>query len=170
MNTIDSTLLREILKYDPNTGIFTWNKKIAKRIVVGKTAGCLRNGYITINIFGKRYQAHRLALVYVYGHCDSYDVDHINGIKHDNRIVNLRFATRSENKQNRLSIQPNNKSGYTGVDWHKSSQGWRATITTMGKQKHLGIFDTKEKAYEAYVKAKRELHPFSNLLLFSSLF
>lgn len=163
MNKINSTLLREILNYDPDTGIFTWKKKICKRIIVGNTAGCLRNGYISINIFGKRYPAHRLALMYVYGHCDSQDVDHINGIKNDNKISNLRFATRSENKQNRLSVQPNNKSGYTGVDWHKASNGWRSTITIMGKQKHLGTFKNKEDAYAAYVEAKRKLHPFSNL-------
>jgi len=163
MSQINSTLLHEVLKYDPDTGIFTWNKKISKRNVVGRPAGCLRNGYITIDLFNKRYQAHRLALIYVYGHCDSKDVDHINGIKNDNRISNLRFATRSENKQNRLSIQPNNKSGYTGVDWHKSSNSWRATITTMRKQKHLGTFKTKEEAHAAYLEAKRKLHPFSNL-------
>lgn len=163
MNSIDSTTLREILAYDANTGIFTWNKKISKKIIIGEPAGCLRNGYITINILGKRYQAHRLALIYIHGHCNSYDVDHINGIKNDNRIINLRFATRSENKQNILSIQPNNKSGYTGVTWHKHNKFWRATITTMGKQKHIGLFKTPEEAYEAYVKAKRELHPYSNL-------
>jgi hypothetical protein len=163
MNEINFTLLHQVLKYDPDTGIFTWSKKISSRSVVGNPAGCLRNGYITINIFKKRYQAHRLAMIYVYGHCDSKDVDHINGITHDNRIANLRFATRSENKQNRLSTQPNNKSGYTGVDWHNRSQGWRATITTMGKQKHLGIFKTKEEAYAAYLNAKRQMHPFSNL-------
>ena len=163
MNNIDSTTLREILKYDSDTGIFTWNKKTSKKISIGKVAGCIRNGYVTINLLGKRYQAHRLAMIYTYGHCDSKDIDHINGIKHDNRIVNLRFATRSENKQNRLTTQPNNKSGYTGVDWHKYSNGWRATITTMRKQKHLGIFKTPEEAYAAYVEAKRQLHPFSNL-------
>lgn len=163
MNAIDSTLLREILKYDPDTGLFTWQKKICKRTVIGTVAGCLRNGYITINLFGKRYQAHRLVFVYVYGYCNSQDVDHINGIKNDNRIVNLRLATRAENKQNRISIQPNNKSGYTGVDWHKSSNSWRATITTMRKQKHLGLFQTPEEAHAAYVQAKRQLHPFSNL-------
>jgi hypothetical protein len=163
MNHINSTLLREILKYDPDIGIFTWNKKICKRTVIGKPAGCLRNGYITINILGKRYQAHRLALIYVYGNCDSKDVDHINGIKNDNRISNLRLATRSENKQNQISKQPNNKSGYTGVDWHKATKLWRATITTMRKQKHLGLFKTPEEAYATYVAAKRQLHPFSNL-------
>jgi hypothetical protein len=163
MNHIDSTLLREILKYDPDTGLFTWQKKICKRTVIGNSAGCLRNGYITINLFGKRYQAHRLAFIYMYGHCNLQDVDHINGIKNDNRIVNLRLATRAENKQNRISIQPNNKSGYTGVDWHKSSNSWRATITTMRQQKHLGLFQTSEEAYAAYVAAKRALHPFSNL-------
>tara|TARA_R110000868_G_scaffold82690_5_gene233401 strand:- start:305 stop:790 length:486 start_codon:yes stop_codon:yes gene_type:complete len=161
MSSIDSTHLKEILNYDPVTGIFTWRETGSgrKRLI----AGCLRNGYITINIDNKRYQAHRLALIYIYGECNSYDVDHINGIKHDNRIVNLRPATRSENKQNRLSTQPNNKSGYTGVDWKKSVGKWRATITTMRKQKHLGFFNTPHEAYAAYVKAKRELHSFSTI-------
>ena len=160
MNAIDSTHLREILKYDSETGIFTWNKKFCSKTIIGKVAGCLRNGYITINIHGKRYQAHRLAMIYTYGHCDSFDVDHINGIKNDNRIINLRLATRSENKQNIKNIQPNNKSGYMGVDWHKSTNMWRATITTMRKQKHIGLFKTAEEAHAAYIKAKKELHPF----------
>ena len=150
--------LKEVLSYDKDTGIFTWNKKICKQTVIGKVAGCLRNGYITINILGKRYQAHRLALIYVYGSCDSKDVDHINGIKNDNRIANLRLATRSENKQNQISKQPNNKSGYTGVDWHKATKLWRATITTMRKQKHLGLFKTQEEAHAAYVKAAEFYH------------
>ena len=161
MNQIDSTRLKEILNYDPDTGIFTWrNTGRGKRRII---AGCLRNGYITINIDKIRYQAHRLALIYVYGHCDSSDVDHINGIKNDNRIVNLRFATRSENKQNIRKIQPNNKSGYMGVDFHKSTGFWRATITIMQKQKHIGLFKTPEEAHQAYLIAKRNLHPFSNL-------
>lgn len=163
MSNIDCTLLHEFLQYDKETGVFIWKKKPCRKIPIGKVAGCLRGGYITINLFGKRYQAHRLALIYVYGHCNSKDVDHINGIKNDNRIVNLRFATRSENKQNRLTRQPNNKSGYTGVDWHVVSNGWRATITIMRKQKHLGIFKTPDEAYVAYVEAKRKFHPFSTL-------
>lgn len=160
MDVLDSTRLKEILNYDCETGIFTWKEKIAKKTIVGGKAGCLRNGYITINIMGKRYQAHRLALIYVHGHCNSYDVDHINGNKSDNRIVNLRFATRSENKQNIIKRQPNNRSGYTGVDWHKSSNMWRATITIMRKQKHIGLFKTAEEAHKAYLEAKKQLHPF----------
>lgn len=161
MRHIDSTRLKEILKYDPITGIFIWRGtgKGRKRVV----AGCLRNGYITIDIDKIRYQAHRLALIYVYGECNSHDVDHINGIKNDNRIANLRPATRSENKQNIRKIQPNNKSGYMGVDWHKSTGFWRATLTTMGKQKHIGLYKTPGEAHEAYLKAKKELHPFFTL-------
>ena len=163
MDEINSTLLKEILNYDPDTGVFTWKKKISKKVVVGSQAGCLRGGYVTINIMGKRYQAHRLALLYVHGGCNSKDVDHINGIRSDNRICNLRLATRSENKQNILRVQPNNKSGHTGVDWHKSTGLWRATITIMRKQKHIGLFKTKEEAAEAYKKAKKELHPFARV-------
>lgn len=161
MNQIDSTRLKEILNYDPITGIFTWREtgKGKKRI----TAGCFRDGYISINIEKKRYQAHRLALIYVYGECTSHDVDHINGIKTDNRIVNLRPATRSENKQNIKKIQPNNKSGYMGVDFHKSTGFWRATITTMSKQKHIGLYKTPEEAHQAYLTTKRAIHPFSTV-------
>ena len=164
MRDIDCTHLREILNYDPETGIFTWKKKTSKKIVIGKIAANLRpSGYMQISLYGRRYMAHRIALIWMYGGCNSFDVDHINGNKSDNRIINIRPATRSENKQNRLSIQPNNKSGYSGVDWHEHSNGWRATITTMRKQKHLGIFKTPQEAYEAYIKAKREFHPFSTL-------
>ena len=100
MRDIDSTLLREILNYDPNTGVFTWKKKISDKTVIGRIAGCSTDRYTTIRIFRTLYYAHRLAFIYIYGRCESSEIDHINGNKKDNRLSNIRLVTVSQNKQN----------------------------------------------------------------------
>lgn len=161
MSQIDSTHLREILNYFPETGIFTWKTDFLRKKLKGKIAGYTCKGYIVIGILGKKYPAHRLALIYTYGHCDSKDVDHINNIKTDNRIANLRFATRSENKQNLIKAKSDNISGYLGVS--KNGNGWSAKLHLSGKITRLGTYKTPQEAHTAYVKAKRELHPFSTL-------
>jgi hypothetical protein len=88
------------------------------------------------------------------------DLDHVNKVKDDNRIVNLRLATKQENKQNHSAPQSNNKSGYLGVSWNKRAKKWKAQIQMNGKVKYLGLFKYSKEAYEAYLKAKRELHTF----------
>lgn len=90
-------------------------------------------------------------------------IDHINGDRADNRIANLRQATTAENSQNERGPRAHATSGFLGVGWHAQQSRWRARITVNGKRRHLGLFDTPEAAYAAYVEAKRALHPFSTL-------
>lgn len=153
--------LKELLSYDPDTGVFT-NR--VQRTGPGKkwsVAGSkTKEGYISIQIDGKKYQAHRLAWIYVYGNITEKSIDHANETKEDNRIVNLRMATRQENGQNISSRQINNTSGFRGVSWNKSSKKWVSQIVIKRKKKHLGYFNTAEEASEVYLKAKRKFHTF----------
>lgn len=153
--------LKELLNYDPYTGIFTWakSKGTAK---IGKEAGwiCNQRGktYKSIMINGKSYYAHRLAWFYMYGHFPEKDVDHINGNGLDNRIINLRSVTESENLRNsRKSIL--NTSGFCGVYFHKPTGKWQAKIQINGKGKSLGLFFDKNEALLAR-KSAEQLHGF----------
>jgi hypothetical protein len=149
------------LNYDPNTGVFTWAISSARRIQVGARAGCLdKAGYIQIRIDGKIHRAHRLAWFFVHGVYPADQIDHINGVRDDNRISNLRIATHGENQQNR-GKQKNNTSGYLGVSWHKHRGKFSAQIQVNGKQKNLGYFDDPDEAHQAYVTAKADLHQFN---------
>jgi hypothetical protein len=91
-------------------------------------------------------------------------IDHINGIRDDNRWINLRTATRQENCYNR-GKQLNNKSGYKGVSWNNSRSKWVAQIVINGKKKHLGLFIAKEQAYYSYCEAAKKFHgEFANIM------
>ena len=156
--------LKELLHYDPFTGIFT--RKIKQKhtaFKVGATSGCIARGYVIIRIYNKTYQAHRLVWLYVYGKNPIELIDHINTIRNDNCLCNLREATRTENAQNQVKAVAGNKSGYLGVSWNKKSSKYIAQITVNGEKKGLGFFADPKIAYQAYLKAKRELHPFCTL-------
>lgn len=154
--------IKDLLKYDPDTGIFTWIGKSAtraNRTKVGSQAGSLaQNGYTIISIFGNRILAHRLAWFFVYNKFPDYNIDHINGNPNDNRIENLRDISQALNSQNARKPRTNNKSGYLGVHFSKVSNKWTSQITIDRKCKSLGFFKTPEEAYTAYLRAKRELH------------
>lgn len=149
--------LREILHYDPDTGVFTWRDARHSRVRSGQVAGTLHGaGYRLIGIDGRKYRAARLAWLYVYGVWPTYFIDHRNGVRDDDRIANLREATASENQQN--AVPRANKTGVIGVSSHGGR--YRARITLGRKKKHLGYFDTRELAHQAYLSAKTVLHPF----------
>lgn len=153
--------LKELLSYDQGTGIFIWSTKKSKRIKIGDIAGCKNpDGYIYIRVDGKGYFAHRLAWLYVYEKMPEKEIDHINEIRDDNRMCNLRLANHQENGQNQSNPRTHNTSGFLGVSWHKCGKKWRAYITLNGKIKHLGYFNTAEEAHAAYLCAKREYHLF----------
>lgn len=140
--------LSELLNYDPETGIFTWNVD-RKRVRKGDISGCPdKAGYLQIGIDGKLYLAHRLAWFYIHGQWPSLEIDHINRDKADNRISNLRLATRRENIINKAPSKIN-RSGVTGVYWNKASRKWHAQIYANGKRHSLGLFTQKELAVEA---------------------
>ena len=153
--------LRELLAYDLETGVFTWRVRKAQHIKAGSVAGYTTRGYVAIMIDGYSFRAHRLAWLYVNGVFPTAEIDHVNGMKADNRIVNLRSVGRSENLQNQARARSDNRSGYLGVKSHQGN--FQARITIDGKSRHIGTFATPEEAHAAYVNAKRQLHPFGTL-------
>ncbi len=157
MTTLTCDRLREVLNYDATTGVFTWRTKTSRKVIVGREAGTLKpKGYLSIRIDGKPYYAHRLAWCHVYGSWPDDEIDHINGIRHDNRISNLRQASRKQNMENR--VQPIGASGYRGVCWLEANQKWRASIVHNGKNIYLGLFDTAEEAAAMYSDAAAFFH------------
>lgn len=165
MSKIDCNLLREILEYQPDTGLFFWKKAPSGRVSGQKVGGKDRQGYIRIRIDNIKYAAHRLAWMYVYGSFPNNFIDHINGIKDDNRICNLRDVTRSENMQN--INKPQGKNIYLGVYSVNKNKKYRAKIEIDGRQIHLGYFPTQENARSAYIEAKKVHHPTASHLIAS---
>ena len=162
MSKIDCNSLREILEYQPDTGLFFWKKPI-RGIKKGSKAGHLsKDGYIDIRIKKRSYPAHRLAWVIMTGNWPDNFVDHINRIKSDNRFVNLREATKSENAQN-TNLQSNNTSGYKGVVWHKPNKNWVAQINIRKKHIHLGSFENLQDAINARIEAEKKFFTHSSL-------
>jgi hypothetical protein len=156
---LTATHLRDVLDYDPTTGAFTW--RVSRRAVrAGDAAGCVnKQGYVVIRVNGVTRKAHRLAWLHFYGESPARLVDHINGKRADNRICNLRLATNSINMQNqRRPMATNMSSGYLGVTQGRGGR-WRASIVVDGKKRSLGTFVTAEEAADAYLTAKRSLHP-----------
>lgn len=156
-NSLSQDSLKESLSYDELTGIFVW-KKPGKKRVVGNVAGTHNKklGYVMICLDRKHYLAHRLAWLYVYGKHPTQRIDHINRIRNDNRICNLREVTCKQNLEN-SGMWRTNTSGYKGVCWSKTAKKWIAQITHNYKHQNLGYFKTKEEAYEAYKEASNRL-------------
>lgn len=151
--------LRQLFNYCELTGVFRYAEKTCRKVVVGKVAGALKNGYVRIYINRIGYLAHRLAWVYSHGREPSDCLDHINGNRSDNRITNLREASIAENNQNRVPFKKNS-SGHQGVNWDASSSKWRAKVYLKGKCIDLGHFSDKEDAAKAYRDEKQRIHPF----------
>lgn len=156
---ISAERLRELLTYDPLTGEFHWAVNRRGPARAGDLAGTIGNHrYWSIKLDGGRYLAHRLAWLYVHGMFPTADIDHINGCRTDNRITNLRDVCRSENTHNVRRPRSNSTTGVLGVQKVPSGR-WSASIGALGSTKHLGTFDTKELAGNAYLAAKAILHP-----------
>lgn len=134
--------LKELLHYDPNTGIFNWKIYRSHNAKAGDVAGCVHTctagkSYIIISIDSKNYKAHRLAFLYVRGEFPN-QVDHLNGDGADNRLCNLRPANSRINAKNH-KLRHDNSSGLAGVYWVKNLGKWRAQITSKPRI-HLGYF------------------------------
>jgi hypothetical protein len=156
--TITQIDLCRLLNYDAQTGIFTWRVNRTAGTRAGDRAGNIGvNGYVQISLHGKLYRAHRLAWLYTYGKWPENELDHINRVRHDNRLVNIRAADRYVNTQN-TGLQRNNVSGARGVGWHKASQRWRARISVNNKMMYLGYYDNFEQAKAAYDIAAHKHH------------
>ena len=137
-NSLTQERLKELLSYDPETGVFTWLTKRGKG-EAGAIAGSPHNmGYVRIGIGGKAYLAHRLAWLYVHGHMPS-EIDHRNRIGTDNRISNLRPATHIQNTFNKKT-GTKNTSGVQGVSWICRAKMWRVRITAQKTTIYLGYY------------------------------
>lgn len=156
--SLTAARLRELLKYDPETGVFTWVARI-KGIKPGSTAGCQRkDGYIVLRVDRSLHPAHRLAWLYVHGEHPKADIDHIDGNPSNNAISNLRDVSRSINNQNQRRPHSKNKSGHLGVSREKGGKLWEARIKGPDGVVRRGHFATPELAHAAYLEAKRALH------------
>lgn len=136
---------------------------IHRKMMSGKlriNVGTLCNGYLMVWDGKKVNYCHRLIWEAVNGPIPlGFEIDHINGVRNDNRLINLRLVNRSQNNQNvRAARSDNMTSGIKGVSLHKQSGKWRARIRIRGKQFHLGMFDSIEKAQAAYAEAASTLH------------
>jgi hypothetical protein len=156
---LDATIVREYFDYDASTGVLTWRIQVG-RSKVGAATGCLgKRGYLEVGFRGRLWKAHRLAWLHHYGHWPTMTIDHINGIKTDNRISNLRDVDARTNQQNKRVAHSNNRSsGLLGVSWSEQTKKWVASIKVSRKTRNLGHFSTAEAAHAAYVAAKRLLH------------
>lgn len=152
--------LRQVLDYNAETGLFVWKQATGRRKKAGSIAGNKnKRGYIVIGVDCSTVRAHRLAWYYHYGHLPRYSIDHINGIRHDNRICNLRDVSNTVNTENqKRATSQNRSSGALGVSREKNHRRWRSVIESKGKQIHIGYFDTIEEAQTAYINKKRQLH------------
>lgn len=148
---INPSDLRNRLAYNPSSGAFFHRAKNGTLRPAGTVNSC---GYIRIVLDQKSYLAHRLAWAYVRGEFPLNDIDHINGVRQDNRIENLRDVPRFINSNNRKAGNTNNSSGYLGVTAYRNK--WVAQFRGRGGRGYLGLFDTAEAAALAYANAKQE--------------
>jgi len=148
---ITRELINKYLSYNPESGVFTWKIYRSRLARAGSVAGSLQSkGYIQISIEGRPYFAHRLAWILINNSLPE-EVDHINGVRSDNRISNLRNSSRKENSLN-TGISKRNKSGIKGVSFNKRDNAWQAYGSVNGKGVHLGQFKNIEDAITARKK------------------
>lgn len=147
-------VLKSLLRYEPDTGLIYWIAE-GKGMIKKKAAGTkLYSGYLGICIGPKRWQAHRIAWALHTGAWPKDQIDHINGIRTDNRACNLREATNSQNGKN-LGLSKANKSGHKGVCFDKQTGKWRVMIKVNFKTIHLGRYADKEMAIQVRKDAEK---------------
>lgn len=146
--------LRQWFSYDTTTGVVSW--RMSNRYVTkGERAGCVGpNGYRIVTLYGVVYREHQLVWALHYGEWppNGFVIDHVNGAKDDNSIANLRLASVTQNAAN-SKLRAANTSGAKGVCWHKRDRVWSVGIGVNGKNIHLGNFNSKQRAAEAYRNA-----------------
>lgn len=158
-------IMKEYFSVNFETGLITRTKIITNdpKNKIGDNVKCkCDNGYIRFTFKGNNIRAHRF-IFYCYHGVLYPIIDHENTIRDDNRILNLRGGTGSQNMQNQNKPHSNNKSGYLGVGFHKREQKYIAKIQINGKKKHLGYFTNPKEAHEAYLTAKRLHHEFCTI-------
>jgi hypothetical protein len=163
---LDYDKANQLLQYDPSSGIIYW--KVANkysRILEGSVAGCLdkRDGYIRVRVGGMKYLAHRLGWLLHTGYWPKDQLDHIDGVRSNNKLENLRECTNAENQQNSKK-RKDNTTGYVGVIWMPKNKKYQATFAGH----YLGLYKTAEGAYQAYLDAKIKNHKFNPVPRLSS--
>lgn len=161
--------IKAALSYDPETGIMTWRVRSDvptewNTRYSGKKVGSFdRKGYFQCSFKGRVLRVHRLIWWLVTGEDPKGKVDHINGVRTDNRWSNLRLADQVQNSENLRKPHRDNKSGYLGVSWSTTMNQFVAQISSKGRRYTLGYFTDPKAAHEVYVNAKRRLHEFGTL-------
>lgn len=153
MGELTQARLKELLHYDPETGRFRWLVKFSRQQPGGAAGTKDAYGYLLIRVERKLHKAHRLAWLYVYGVWPAKGIDHINRVRDDNRIANLREACQSLNSMNR-SVTSKSRSGVLGVVWRTDRQKWTAQIRIGYRMVHLGVFKDMAEAVAARQKAE----------------
>lgn len=157
---LTAEIVRELLVYNPETGFFYRKRKTGNSEFYKKVSGYINSkGYRTIQIYHKRYLVHRVIWLYLYGEWPE-NIDHINHVRDDNRISNLRLATSLINSQNQ-KLRKNNKSGSVGISYRKRDKVWQASVTYNRIKYHLGHFHSLEAAIAARNEASKKygFHP-----------
>jgi len=152
---LTAELLRELLNYNPASGVFT-RRKACNGHRAGEVAGWTEHGYVRVVVAGVKLYAHQLAWLYMTGSLPRNKMDHLDGNGLNNKFSNIREATDVVNAQNIRAAQKNNQLGVLGV--YRKRDRFIARIYFDGEQKIVGRFDTPEEAHAAYVAAKRRHH------------
>ncbi len=149
---ISQTELKLLMNYDPLTGHLIWRINRGTRARAGQIAGALDpQGYVVIGVNNRSYLAHRLVYLHQTGQWPPLEIDHINQNKSDNRWLNLRLATPSQNKANRAKYKGKLPKGVA-----RNGRGYNAYITAGKIRAHLGYFPTAEQAHAAYCEAAQQ--------------
>jgi hypothetical protein len=150
--------LKQVLRYDEDTGLLYWTECLSPVAQVGAVAGTLQSsGYITVGLDGKILRAHRIAWALHYDELPPKFVDHKNRVRSDNRIDNLRASTVVSNAYNQ-GLASNNKSGVKGVCWDNTKQMWRVMGSVDGKRKRLGYFEDLTEASQVMHNFRLQNH------------
>lgn len=150
--------IRELLDYDPETGVFVWKTKRRGKGTIGKPVGFVHpNGYLRICVDYRLYMAHHLAWLFIHGELPTKQIDHIDGDRLNNRASNLRLCNHAQNAGNR-KVHRNSKTGVKGVSLIRSTGRFGAWIKVDGKSINLGSFQTIEEAGAAYRRKAEEAY------------
>lgn len=150
--------LRELLTYEPDAGVLRWRVGYGNAFA-GFVAGARTwAGYMAVGIDGEKFRAHRVAWALAHGAWPTQTIDHLDGDRCNNKLINLREVSQAVNMQNIRKPTARNTSGYLGVHWSVKHGGWMASLTVSGKSKRRGPYKTPERAFDAYVDLKRSYH------------
>ena len=154
MNLPSVNVLNDLFRLDEHTGVLYWRVRTARRTRVGDEAGALNKvtGYRHVRVEGRLFATHRVVFAMAHGRWPATSIDHINGNRLDNRPINLREASPSQQGMNKCR-QSNNTSEATGVVFHRGANKWAAKIQANRKSTHLGLFNSFEDAVLARAQA-----------------